>query len=92
MVFARLQNVNSVGSNTELKELCPNIRELDISKNLISNWTTVFLICEQLESLEWLNLRCLPIFNNLLYSTRNAILTVRITYSHWMIVTTVFQH
>lgn len=55
VAFARMQNVSSVGM--DLKELCPNIRELDISKNLISNWNTVFLVCEQLEQLEWLNLR-----------------------------------
>lgn len=53
-----MQNVNSVNSgDLELCELCPNIYELDISKNLISSWQTVFLICQQLKNLQWLNLR-----------------------------------
>lgn len=58
VVFARMQNVSRVSSSsTDFKQLCPNIEELDISKNLISNWETVFLVCEQLENLKWLNLR-----------------------------------
>lgn len=57
VVNARMQNVNGAGDDLELKTLCPNICELDISKNLINNWKSVFLICAQLETLEWLNVR-----------------------------------
>lgn len=50
-----MQNISSIGKPNELKQLCPNIRELDISKNLISKWTDIFDICSQLDRLHWLN-------------------------------------
>ncbi|XP_019872154.1 tubulin-specific chaperone E isoform X2 [Aethina tumida] len=55
IVNLRLQNVNSPGRPMELKNLCPNIRELDISKNLLSSWLDIFDICSQLEHLHWIN-------------------------------------
>lgn len=58
MVFARLQNVSRVDEGgVKLGELCPNLRELDVSKNLLNSWEVVFEICVQLVELEWLNLR-----------------------------------
>ncbi|XP_075211361.1 tubulin-binding cofactor E isoform X2 [Lycorma delicatula] len=49
--------VSSVGGDpNELKELCPNIREMDLSKNLLSDWFEVAGITKQLNSLTILNL------------------------------------
>ncbi|KAK9876763.1 hypothetical protein WA026_015004 [Henosepilachna vigintioctopunctata] len=56
VVNLRLQNISSAGEPGQLKNLCPNIQELDLSKNLISYWITVFDICIQLDQLRWLNL------------------------------------
>ncbi|CAH1165867.1 unnamed protein product [Phyllotreta striolata] len=53
IVNVRLQNVSSIG---EVGDLCTNIREIDLSKNLLSNWTDVFDMCAQLKHLFWLNL------------------------------------
>ncbi|CAH0546050.1 unnamed protein product [Brassicogethes aeneus] len=55
IVNLRLQNVRSPGEPMQLKNLCPSIRELDISKNLLCSWLDIFDICIQLEQLEWLN-------------------------------------
>ncbi|XP_057662941.1 tubulin-specific chaperone E [Diorhabda carinulata] len=52
VVNVRLQNVSSVG---DLVTLCPNIKEIDISKNLICSWADIFSICSQLEHLYWIN-------------------------------------
>ena len=46
-----------VGEPGQLGQLCPNITELDISKNLLNDWSIVFDICSQLEKLTWLNVR-----------------------------------
>ncbi|XP_018566591.1 tubulin-specific chaperone E isoform X2 [Anoplophora glabripennis] len=55
VVNVRLQHVNNIGTPYELNCLCPNIREIDISKNLLSSWTDVFDICSQLKHLFWIN-------------------------------------
>lgn len=55
IVNLRDQNVSSAGSCTELGQKCPNIEELDISKNLISSWKEIFDIGQQLPKLHWLN-------------------------------------
>lgn len=56
VVNLRLQNIRSAGESGQLIELCPNIQELDLSKNLITSWKTVFEICDQLKQLRWLSL------------------------------------
>ncbi|KAF7273590.1 hypothetical protein GWI33_013698 [Rhynchophorus ferrugineus] len=55
VVSVRLQNVSFIGEPCELARVCPNIREIDVSKNLFSTWEDVFNICEQLPHLYWLN-------------------------------------
>lgn len=55
IVNVRLQHVSSTGMVDQLKNLCPNVTELDVSKNLLSNWSQVFRICEQLRYLHRLN-------------------------------------
>lgn len=57
IVSLRLQTVNNAGEPGEMGRLCPNIVELDLSKNLFNNWTLIFEICDQLENLIWLNVR-----------------------------------
>ncbi|XP_050506565.1 tubulin-specific chaperone E [Diabrotica virgifera virgifera] len=53
VINVRLQNVSIIG---DLMNLCPNVREIDISKNLLSSWNDVFSICSQLRHLYWINL------------------------------------
>ncbi|XP_018330866.1 tubulin-specific chaperone E [Agrilus planipennis] len=55
IVNIRLQCVNCPGEPNALEIMCPNIVELDISKNLLTKWTEVFEICSQLKKLSWLN-------------------------------------
>ncbi|XP_022905400.1 tubulin-specific chaperone E [Onthophagus taurus] len=55
VVNLRLQSVYTSGDPGSIRALCPNIIELDISKNLIKSWLTIFDICSQLDNLEWLN-------------------------------------
>ncbi|XP_044755884.1 tubulin-specific chaperone E [Coccinella septempunctata] len=55
VVDLRKQKISSAGKNNQLKDLCPNIKELDLSLNLISSWEIVFQICKQLDQLCWLN-------------------------------------
>ncbi|EZA50346.1 hypothetical protein DMN91_003520 [Ooceraea biroi] len=55
IVWLREQYVSDAGKPGELKNLCPNIEELDISKNLINSWKIVIEICSQLHLLVRLN-------------------------------------
>ncbi|XP_029056552.2 tubulin-specific chaperone E isoform X1 [Osmia bicornis bicornis] len=55
IVGLREQYISNTGKPGELKELCPNIEELDISRNLINSWQTIADICSQLDSLVRLN-------------------------------------
>ncbi|XP_060534940.1 tubulin-specific chaperone E [Cylas formicarius] len=55
VVSARLQSVSSIGESYELGTLCPNIREIDLSKNLLTSWGDIFNICAQLRHLYWIN-------------------------------------
>ncbi|KAJ8974188.1 hypothetical protein NQ317_004867 [Molorchus minor] len=55
IVNVRLRNVSTTGAPYELSGICPNLREIDISKNLLSSWTEIFNICSQLNHLYWLN-------------------------------------
>uniref|UniRef100_A0A023F7S1 Tubulin-specific chaperone E n=2 Tax=Triatoma infestans TaxID=30076 RepID=A0A023F7S1_TRIIF len=48
--------VSSAGGTDELAHLCPIIRELDLSTNLISNWKVVSDIVKQLPYLRFLDL------------------------------------
>ena len=43
--------------NDDLDELCANVIELDISKNLLHQWSTVLDICRKLRNLTSLNVR-----------------------------------
>ncbi|KAI4470929.1 tubulin-specific chaperone e [Holotrichia oblita] len=55
VVNLRLQNIYACGESDSLENLCPNISELDVSKNLFPTWLVIFDICRQLKSLSWLN-------------------------------------
>ncbi|XP_021903365.1 tubulin-folding cofactor E [Carica papaya] len=48
--------VNSPGAPGDISIVLPNLKELDITGNLISEWKDVGTICEQLPSLSSLNL------------------------------------
>ncbi|KAF5279447.1 hypothetical protein FQA39_LY05557 [Lamprigera yunnana] len=54
IINLRQQNVSCL-EGPELRSICPNLIELDVSKNLFTNWTVVFDVCEQLDHLQWLN-------------------------------------
>ncbi|EGI66346.1 Tubulin-specific chaperone E [Acromyrmex echinatior] len=55
IVWLREQCVSNAGEPQELEELCPNLEELDLSRNLINSWKIVANICSQLRSLMRLN-------------------------------------
>ncbi|XP_076276691.1 tubulin-specific chaperone E-like isoform X1 [Lasioglossum baleicum] len=55
IIWLRDQYVSDAGNPAELEELCSNLEELDISRNLINNWRIVADICCQLHSLTRLN-------------------------------------
>lgn len=68
IVWLREQCVSTAGRLPgELRELCPNLEELDISKNLINSWRIVADICYQLRRLVRLNVseNYLPIEENM---------------------------
>ncbi|XP_055459926.1 tubulin-specific chaperone E isoform X2 [Psammomys obesus] len=48
--------VSCAGEQGRIAEACPNIRVVDLSKNLLSTWDEVIAIAEQLKDLEVLNL------------------------------------
>ncbi|XP_052012160.1 tubulin-specific chaperone E [Apodemus sylvaticus] len=48
--------VSCAGEQGRIAEACPNIRVVDLSKNLLSTWDEVILIAEQLRNLEALDL------------------------------------
>ncbi|KAM9212525.1 tubulin-specific chaperone E isoform 1-T2 [Dugong dugon] len=48
--------VNGAGGKGGIAETCPNIRKLDLSRNLLSSWDEVILIADQLKHLDVLNL------------------------------------
>ncbi|XP_044270967.1 tubulin-specific chaperone E [Tribolium madens] len=53
IVTLRGQGIKYVGRG--LGDTCPNIEELDISKNLLRSWGDVLELCGQLPRLQWLN-------------------------------------
>ncbi|XP_071641418.1 tubulin-specific chaperone E-like isoform X1 [Temnothorax longispinosus] len=55
IVWLREQCVSNAGEPWELEELCPNLEELDLSRNLINSWKIVADICSQLRFLMRLN-------------------------------------
>ncbi|XP_012135137.2 glyoxalase 1 [Megachile rotundata] len=78
IVGLREQCVSNTGKPDELKVLCPNIEELDISRNLINSWHIVADICCQLNSLERLDVseNYLPTENDMKV-LNNSFLTVK---------------
>ncbi|KAM9006771.1 tubulin-specific chaperone E isoform X2 [Sarcophilus harrisii] len=48
--------VSCAGNKGEIAQTCPNIRRIDLSKNLLSSWNEVISIAAQLKYLEVLNL------------------------------------
>jgi Leucine-rich repeat (LRR) protein len=57
VVWLGEHNVNGAGEQGELLKLCPNIEELDLSRNLIHSWQSVASIADQLRHLRLLNVR-----------------------------------
>lgn len=78
IVCLREQCIGHAGQRDELRQLCPNVEELDLSKNLLSSWKTVADICCQLGRLNALNVsgNYLPVVENL-ESLREAFPNVR---------------
>lgn len=48
--------VSSIGVPEELHDLVPNLRQLDLTGNLLSQWQDIFSLCQALASLEVLDL------------------------------------
>ncbi|ONK77308.1 uncharacterized protein A4U43_C02F5200 [Asparagus officinalis] len=48
--------ISSIGSASEIKSLVPNLKELDLTGNLLSKWQDIDIIVEALPALEVLNL------------------------------------
>ncbi|XP_029100494.1 tubulin-specific chaperone E isoform X4 [Monodon monoceros] len=48
--------VNGLGDKGGIAKACPNVRSIDLSKNLLSSWDEVVDIADQLKHLEVLNL------------------------------------
>ncbi|XP_058398966.1 tubulin-specific chaperone E isoform X2 [Diceros bicornis minor] len=48
--------VNGAGDKGGIAKACPNIRKVDLSRNLLSSWDDVIDIADQLKNLEVLNL------------------------------------
>jgi Leucine-rich repeat (LRR) protein len=48
--------VSSTGSPEELQGLVPNLKQLDLTGNLFSQWQDIFSLCQALPSLEVLDL------------------------------------
>jgi Leucine-rich repeat (LRR) protein len=57
VVWLREHNVGGPGKQGELLQLCPNIQELDLSRNLIHSWQPLARIADQLRHLRVLNIR-----------------------------------
>ncbi|GFG39933.1 hypothetical protein Cfor_08990 [Coptotermes formosanus] len=56
VVWLREYNVSGPGEQGELLKLCPNIKELDLSRNLIHSWQSLAGIADQLRHLKILNI------------------------------------
>ncbi|CAG8685773.1 10461_t:CDS:10, partial [Cetraspora pellucida] len=50
------EQISSAGNPGEIEATCPNIVDLNLSKNLLSDWETVAHICQELKKLEVLRL------------------------------------
>ncbi|KAL9267953.1 Tubulin-folding cofactor E-like protein [Drosera capensis] len=64
--------VSSAGSPNEISKFVPNLKELDLTGNLLSDWKDVGAICEELPALAALNLS-----NNLMSSDVPSLLPLR---------------
>ncbi|XP_037593741.1 tubulin-specific chaperone E [Cebus imitator] len=78
--------VSCAGEKGGVAEACPNIRNVDLSKNLLSSWDEVIHIADQLRHLEVLNLRyelLVAEFHNKC-STSNCVISGKDHASMWM--------
>ncbi|XP_052804256.1 tubulin-specific chaperone cofactor E-like protein [Mya arenaria] len=50
------KNISVVGDMKACAEMCRNVRELDLTKNLVTDWCEVFKILDVIPSLQFLNL------------------------------------
>lgn len=51
------EECNREAEKQNIKETCPKIRELDLSRNLVEEWREIADICEQLANLRTLKLK-----------------------------------
>ncbi|XP_027094567.1 tubulin-folding cofactor E-like isoform X2 [Coffea arabica] len=57
--------VSSPGPSSQISNTLPNLKQLDLSGNLLSDWKDVGIICKELPALEVLNLS----YNSMLHDT-----------------------
>lgn len=62
-------DISTVGDEEKLAKLCENVRELDLTKNLITDWKEVFKILKHIPCLKFLNLTK----NNLIDKTLDCV-------------------
>ncbi|CAG8476019.1 13404_t:CDS:10 [Ambispora leptoticha] len=65
------EQISNAGAPGEIETVCPNIVDLNLSKNLLSDWNTVAQICAQLKKLEVLRLKQLEILEPCLKNLQN---------------------
>ncbi|XP_010535837.1 PREDICTED: tubulin-folding cofactor E [Tarenaya hassleriana] len=59
--------VSSLGTSSDAGSVIPNLKELDLTGNLISEWKEIGALCEQLRSLTALNLSCNSLAHDNMY-------------------------
>lgn len=66
--------VSSAGKSSQISSIVPNLKELDLTGNLLSDWKDIAVVCQDLPLLSALNLSnnmmsldvtCLPILSNI---------------------------
>ncbi|CAG8438835.1 8592_t:CDS:10 [Ambispora gerdemannii] len=65
------EQISNAGAPGEIETVCPNIVDLNLSKNLFSDFDTVAQICAQLKRLEVLRLKQLEILEPCLKNLQN---------------------
>lgn len=50
-------NVSSIETIEVLSEKFPNVKELDLDKNLLNSWSQIFTILKHLKQIKTINLR-----------------------------------
>lgn len=72
------QNVSKAGN---VAALCPNVRSLDVSQNLFSNWREIIQLSSQLPDLRELDVRYVKTEKEFIQSYKNTCNNLKIMYT-----------